>query len=69
MKTTREQQDQIEGIIDNTDIEALLNGIADICYGKGEHLRSNWQDEYSAKKWEMAAKQVEKVATAIVNKW
>ena len=42
----------LESIIDAIGLMNTLEAIADICYDKAEHLRSNWQDEKSAKCWE-----------------
>jgi hypothetical protein len=35
--------------------EEVLGALVEVCHGKADHLRSNWQDPVSAKAWERAA--------------
>ncbi|MCH7471806.1 hypothetical protein IIA79_02510 [bacterium] len=50
---------ELESLIDTYSLHDLLDGLAAIARGKGEHLRANWQDEIAARNWEAAAAQIE----------
>jgi hypothetical protein len=45
----------LEQYIDMHGLDFVLAGLASVCREKAEHLRSNWQDERSAKQWERKA--------------
>jgi len=47
--------DDLERMIDEHGLQAVLDALTDICWGKAEHLRTNWQDAASAKGWDRAA--------------
>jgi len=47
-------QSALEDMVDRWSVGAILNMLETICYEKAEHLRSNWQDEASAKSWTLA---------------
>lgn len=51
--TTKEKfpQLELEALIDHWGAHTVLAELADIAYGKSEHLRSNWQDEPAARLW------------------
>lgn len=42
----------LEAMIDSEGITAVLTAIEAVCFEKGDHLRSNWQDEKAAKHWD-----------------
>jgi hypothetical protein len=46
---------QLESLVDQTSLLSVLETLTDICHGKAEHLRSNWQDNTAAKAWEKDA--------------
>lgn len=50
--------EQIEQIIDSSSVPALMIVIEDVCHGKAEHIRTNWQDEQSAAVWERFARAI-----------
>jgi hypothetical protein len=41
----------LEALIDAAGIEAVLQGLSEICGLKAEHIASNWQDTPLAKRW------------------
>jgi len=43
--------EHLEQLIDAYGLPRLLAEMADIAYGKAEHVQSNWQDERLAKAW------------------
>ena len=51
--------------IDPDAFEALLDRMESNAYGVAEHLRSNWQDEPSAKAWERIGRVLAKAQTKI----
>jgi hypothetical protein len=46
----------LEDMIDETSLVEVISTMSSICFGKAEHIRSNWQDENLAKLWDRAAK-------------
>lgn len=52
-------KDDLEGMIDSNGLTSVCDMIADVCRDKAEHLRTNWQDDATAKMWEHAAKAIE----------
>jgi len=56
---------ELETVIDRTSLSNVLDLLADICGDKGEHLRSNWQDENTAKVWEHAGKHIARLAASL----
>ena len=61
----QEQQDVLEGLVDSHTLSGVLSALEIICGEKAEHLRSNWQDEKSAKVWDKAASVMGKAAFTI----
>lgn len=53
-------EDSIEELLDRHDAVIVLDSLIAVCFGKAEHLRSNWQDEGSAKAWERLGKALDK---------
>ena len=47
--------DTLEALIDRWGLYEVTSAIGEIASGKADHLRSNWQDEASAKNWDKAA--------------
>lgn len=54
----------LEAIIDRTSLAAVVEAIAAICYGKQEHVLTNWQDRGLAQAWYRAAVRVEATAAS-----
>jgi len=59
--------DELESIIDRNGLLNVLGTIEEICYLKADHLRTNWQDEVSAKAWENDGKLISKILNRIIN--
>jgi len=59
--------DELENIIDRNGLLNVLGTIEEICYLKADHLRTNWQDEVSAKAWENDGKLISKILNKIIN--
>lgn len=55
MKTYQDNQNTLEAMIDSVGLSTVLEMLETICIEKAEHLRSNWQDEHSAKQWQKAS--------------
>lgn len=58
----REQQEALERMIDSGSLAGLLENLEAVCHEKAEHLRSNWQDEPTAKAWERVALRIDRAA-------
>ena len=52
--TGQEAQKSLEAIVDSVGMAELFLNLAAVCYGKADHLRTNWQDESAAKEWDKA---------------
>ena len=55
-------EQEVEDYIDKHGMTHLLVMIENICYGKAEHARHNWQDKILARAWEKGARHVNTLA-------
>lgn len=60
-------KDLLEGAIDSNGLSGVLSALSEICYEKGDHLRSNWQDEHAARDWERDAKYLDTLSAKVNN--
>lgn len=58
-------QDTLEKLIDKHSLKDVLHNLTQVCYGKAEHLRENWQDQDAAKKWESAGLTISRTADKV----
>lgn len=65
LQTYRDDMAQLERIMDTYGLEGLLYAISDICADKAEHIRSNWQDNITARYWEHRHIRVTRAAALI----
>ncbi len=56
--TDSDIESTLEGMIDRWTMVSVLDALVDICDGKAGHLRSNWQDETSARVWDYLARRI-----------
>jgi hypothetical protein len=56
---------ELETLVDKTSVVDVLRALADVCYAKSEHIRTNWQDDILAKLWERSANQIQAFSTKI----
>lgn len=47
-------KNEIEQMIDRHGLPSILGALSAICSDKAEHIRTNWQDENTAKLWDSA---------------
>lgn len=59
--------DNLESLVDVTCLTDVVLALARMCNEKAEHLRSNWQDEKSARTWDKDAKQLDKCSIILNN--
>jgi hypothetical protein len=52
---------QLEAILDQSDIKQVVLMLARLCNEKAEHVRSNWQDDDLARVWEFNANKLASV--------
>ena len=52
--------DELETIVDRIGLAKVLDMLSDIAYEKAAHVRSNWQDDQTAKVWSKAGNRVYK---------
>lgn len=53
----KELENTLEQLIDKHGLGAISEALSQVCYEKADHIRSNWQDNGLAKRWETAAMQ------------
>jgi len=54
MKNIEDITSELEAILDSSKLDRVVYALGEICWAKAEHLRSNWQDEELARRWEVA---------------
>ena len=52
----------LEAMVDRNNLGDVLQGLAEICYGKGAHIRETWQDPTLAGLWNKAGRAIERLA-------
>ena len=55
-------EEKLEALVDESSVNFTLNCLVQICFGKADHLATNWQDHNAAKQWERLAIKLEKFA-------
>jgi hypothetical protein len=55
----------LEQLVDTSDLAAIVNRLADICYEKSQHISENWQDNILAGEWERAGNKLAAVSLKI----
>jgi hypothetical protein len=58
--------DRLETAIDAAGLGMVLEILAGICNEKADHLRSNWQDERTAREWDRNARHLLQAARKVV---
>lgn len=56
---------ELEALIDKHGLTLIVSTLAVVCTEKAEHLRSNWQDNISAKAWDADFRTLDKAARTI----
>jgi hypothetical protein len=57
---SRNDELALEGLIDRYGLAAVVLALAGICWGKAEHVESNWQDADLSRAWQRAATLLDK---------
>lgn len=57
----------LESLVDNNGLAAVVNALAVICLGKAQHLEENWQDPNTARDYTRAATLLETAARKLVS--
>lgn len=65
---TRELLNELEQIVDKSNLSTVLNVLSEICYEKEDHLQSNWNDANTAKLWHNAGKIIDSANCKLINK-
>jgi hypothetical protein len=55
------QREKLEELIDHSSFSGVVMALVQIANEKADHIRANWQDEGTAKRWERAAKAVDSI--------
>lgn len=58
---TTEHATELELMVDRYSVAEVLEALASICREKADHIRTNWQDNATAKEWDKRANALEKV--------
>lgn len=62
---TPDEAVELEALVDRCGLDKVVTALAEICWGKAEHLRSNWQDRATARLWDQAGKRLDSAATKV----
>lgn len=62
---TELERANLERLVDAYGLETVLYILGDICTDKAEHIRSNWQDERTAKYWGKRSIKITRTADAV----
>jgi hypothetical protein len=55
----------LEALVDKHSLAYVLELLGRVCHEKAEHLRSNWQDDVSAREWDRDATVCERAACKV----
>ena len=55
-------KDQIEELIDKSNLSMFLEVVEEICHDKAEHIRCEWQDQHLANRWDRDGTRIGSVA-------
>ena len=66
-RITEESPDFIalESLVDRYTLTGVLDALHVLCHAKAEHLRTNWQDDTSARTWDRDARVIERAALKV----
>jgi hypothetical protein len=53
--------EQLETLVDDSDLSSVITALGLVCGEKAEHLRCNWQDNIAARVWERAERKLVKL--------
>lgn len=59
-----ELANELETLTDVNGIKTVLDTLGTVCREKADHLRTNWQDDLTAKAWETVADKIDKATLA-----
>lgn len=62
IEITPSDSEELESMIDRCGLAETLNGLANICLNKAEHIITNWQDRQTASHWTSAATDLQDLA-------
>lgn len=57
----KELIDALEPLVDGASTGDVLLALARVCNEKAEHLRCNWQDERTARRWDALARRLDTI--------
>jgi hypothetical protein len=60
------EMDILETMVDHASLIDVLTTLEQIAHAKADHLRSNWQDDKSAKVWEKDASRIAKLVWSMM---
>ena len=55
----QELKDRIEALVDSSDVDRVIDALAQVCREKAQHIDDSWQDPSLAREWTLAAKHIE----------
>ena len=62
---TDAHREELELMVDRYSVAEVLQALAQVCREKADHIRSNWQDQTTARSWDAAAVRLDKVTVAV----
>jgi len=64
-KISRDDQDDLEQILDRTGVKGLFEALAKIASEKESHVQEAWQDPSLAKRWARLSAKFDKLASSV----
>ena len=64
-----ELENVLETLIDRNTLATVFEAIANVCHGKAEHLKANWQDSWGEKAWTDLGIKTEKLSELAKKHW
>ena len=61
----QETVDSLEAMVDTSDLSTVVDALAEVCFMKADHIRTNWQDLGTARPWEVVANKLVRVRNSL----
>ncbi len=55
------ERDQLEALVDAASLSDVVEALGRIAAEKAEHIRTTWQDTYTARPWQKASDRLDRI--------
>lgn len=66
VRAFRAKTDQLEVMVERDGLKGIMDMLVTVCSEKADHIRSSFDDEATAKKWERDSKTLDAVRSKLV---